>query len=155
VQPDEVELWQATLEGKPVISRAPAVKKEAVLTQACPKNPSTPLPVPLLDKAHQTKLKTGKMAIEATLDLHGLNREEAYIALVKFIENLAKRGLRAALVITGKGEKEGGTLRNLFPRWLNEPPLRERIIAYDKAAPRHGGSGAWYVRIRKAKNDRG
>ncbi len=61
------------------------------------------------------------------------------------------RGVPLVLIITGKGRRSGGTLREELPRWLRESPLREAIIAYDVAGPRHGGEGAWYVRIRKRK----
>jgi DNA-nicking Smr family endonuclease len=87
--------------------------------------------------------------IDATLDLHGHTQASAHAALVHFIGECQTRGARLLRVITGKGRAGGGALRELVPRWLEETPLRGHILAYDVADLRHGGEGAWYVRIRK------
>jgi DNA-nicking Smr family endonuclease len=98
------------------------------------------------------RIKRGAVPLEAILDLHGHTRETAYEALLRFIVSLGSRGIRTALIITGKGSgKSEGILRRELPRWLCETPLREHIIAYDRADRQHGGSGAWYVRIRQHK----
>jgi DNA-nicking Smr family endonuclease len=54
-------------------------------------------------------------------------------------------------VVTGKGLETGGTLRHMVPRWLNEEPNRARVLAYSPAQPRHGGSGALYVLLRRRR----
>ena len=57
------------------------------------------------------------------------------------------------LVITGKGGvgRTGGTIRSEFPRWLNQPGLRPRILAFAEAQPRDGGGGAFYVLLRRSR----
>jgi DNA-nicking Smr family endonuclease len=58
------------------------------------------------------------------------------------------------LVITGKGLRAdggGGVLRNAVPRWMNEPPNRERILAFAHATPPDGGEGALYVLLRRTR----
>jgi len=131
-------------------SKLKADKNRAIKTGKSKK--AAPAPVPALDKDTFAKITKGTLRIQAKLDLHGYTRETAYHALIDFIYKLQSDGVRSALIITGKGRgNTEGTLRELLPRWLNESPLRQHIIAYDNAALRHGGSGAWYIRIRKQK----
>ncbi|MGY9015413.1 MAG: Smr/MutS family protein, partial [Rhodospirillales bacterium] len=64
---------------------------------------------------------------------------------------------RMVLVITGKGLRPDGTtgvLRTAVPRWLNESPNRERILGFSYAAPKDGGEGALYVRLKKSSKKR-
>jgi DNA-nicking Smr family endonuclease len=68
------------------------------------------------------------------------------------------------LVITGKGgeepadayatltgERQRGVIRRNVPHWLEEPDLRAVVSSYTQASPRHGGAGALYVQLRKAR----
>jgi DNA-nicking Smr family endonuclease len=93
----------------------------------------------------------GGTAVEARLDLHGLTQDEAHRALTRFIEASSRAGLRQVLVITGKGRQGEGVLRGAVPRWLAEDSLRGRVLAASPAAPRDGGSGALYLRLRRAR----
>lgn len=157
VSDDEVELWlESVKEEKPAAFAKPPRSKpkpkpeNTVTSVAVKKKRHADPQASIIDRVASAKIRRGKIAIEATLDLHGHTRETAFALLVRFITQAQARGLRVILVITGKGNKEKeGILRKLLPVWFNETPLRERIIAYDNASPRHGGSGAWYVRIRK------
>ena len=55
-------------------------------------------------------------------------------------------------MVTGKGLREGtGVLRAMVPRWLNQSPLRERVIGFTHAQARHGGEGALYVLVRRRR----
>ena len=49
--------------------------------------------------------------------------------------------------MTGKGvgKEGGGVLRNAVPRWLNEAPNRDKVLAFEYARPKDGGAGALYV----------
>ena len=99
------------------------------------------------------------------MDLHGLTQEEAHYRLIGFLKGAATRGLKTVLVITGKGsardrgrserggheDQDYGVLRRSVPRWLAEAPLRTLVISYQTASPRHGGEGALYVLIRRAR----
>jgi DNA-nicking Smr family endonuclease len=99
------------------------------------------------DRRSLEKLKRGKMRPEARLDLHGHTRDDAFAALSRFIVASQTRGVRVALVITGRS----GILREEVPRWLTVTSLRPRILGVAEAKPRDGGAGALYVMIRKAK----
>jgi DNA-nicking Smr family endonuclease len=39
------------------------------------------------------------------------------------------------------------------PRWLAEPDLRPFVIGYRAAHVRHGGEGALYVALRRARKE--
>jgi DNA-nicking Smr family endonuclease len=99
------------------------------------------------DRRSLENLKRGKMRPEARLDLHGMTRDEAFEELSRFVVAAQVRGVRVALVITGRS----GVLREEVPRWLMVTALRPRILGLAEAKPRDGGAGALYVMIRKAK----
>ncbi|MCL2567038.1 MAG: Smr/MutS family protein [Alphaproteobacteria bacterium] len=94
----------------------------------------------------------------ATLDLHGKTTAESSILLDNFIKNCFNRGLRLAIVITGKGnnsaEKENGIgiLKAFFLEWLQRGIASQYVVSYSEASPIHGGSGAFYVCLRKNRN---
>ena len=109
---------------------------------------------PGLEKRTQMRLRRGQVAIEARLDLHGMTQSQAHDRVYRFLEAAHNNGLRTVLVITGKGlrgDGQIGVLRSAVPRWLNEPPLRDWIKAFDHAAPRDGGEGALYILLRRRK----
>jgi DNA-nicking Smr family endonuclease len=125
----------------------PAVRTNAV---AGP----TPTPPPLdrfagVDRATAERLKRGRRAIEARLDLHGMTQAEAHRALFGFVAGSRTAGRRCVLVITGHGRSSGGVLKSAVPRWLHEPELRRHVLAIAPARPQHGGAGALYVLLRR------
>ena len=50
----------------------------------------------------------------------------------------------------GPWGEERGVLRRLVPHWLREPDLRSVVLGFEEAGRAHGGSGALYVRLRRA-----
>ena len=102
----------------------------------------------------------GRLAIDGTIDLHGMNQEEAHFALCRFINARSKRGDKTLLVITGKGydktpikdfdeyAPQHGVLRAMLPHWLSSAPLKTMVSGWQIAARKHGGEGAFYVRLR-------
>ncbi len=53
------------------------------------------------------------------------------------------------IVITGKGQRGEGVLRQGFLQWLELPEARALISGYAPAHAKHGGGGAWYVFLRR------
>ncbi len=106
-----------------------------------------------LDRRKAERLKRGKLPIEATLDLHGLRQHEAHRRLGHFLAECQDAGKRCVVVVTGKGlhKEEGGVLRAAVPRWLNEPGNRERVLSFDYTQPKHGGTGALYILLRRRR----
>ncbi len=113
-----------------------------------------------MDAKAFTRMSRGKLAPEARIDLHGLTLAEAHPELIRFILNAQSQGLRLVLVITGKGkriEDDGpipqrvGVLKHNVPQWLRMPPLGPAILQVSEAHLKHGGSGAYYVYLRRTR----
>jgi DNA-nicking Smr family endonuclease len=99
-------------------------------------------------QSHRKQIRVKKVCIEARLDLHGLTRASALEILQRFIVQAQLRGHEWILVITGKGNDENPvTLRKLLPQWLDQI---SQVGGYALAKPKDGGSGAYYVRIRRS-----
>ena len=115
-----------------------------------------PAPVPV-DRRKTRQLGSGRIAIEARIDLHGMRQSEAHATLRRFLFAAREAGRRWVLVITGKGApnardgEERGVLRRNVPRWLAEPELAAIVVSFTTASIRHGGDGALYVQIRVRK----
>jgi DNA-nicking Smr family endonuclease len=119
-----------------------------------PLAPHKPAPPPLTPLSRRMKrgVVRGKQAIDARLDLHGLTQSEAHAALLRFLHNAHARDARLVLVITGKGRgAEPGVLRRQVPQWLGLPEFRALVLGFEDAGARHGGEGALYVRLRRAR----
>lgn len=113
-----------------------------------------------MDSKAFTKLKRGKMKPDARIDLHGMTLDQAHPALVRFILSAQSRGHRLVLVITGKGAgpdphdpapQRRGVLKSQVPQWLRLPPIGQVVLQISEAHLRHGGSGAYYVYLRKLR----
>ena len=136
-----------------------------VAAPAPPRPPALPDLDPVvpagLDRRTARRLKRGQLAAEARLDLHGMTQDQAHGALRDFIQESRMVRRRCVLVITGKGSVasgRGGVLRQMVPRWLNEPALRRHIIAITNAPQSSGGAGALYVLLKSREpleRDRG
>lgn len=97
------------------------------------------------------KLATGKIAPEAKIDLHGFYLDDAFKALMDFINKAVFDGLRCIIIVHGKGKgygpkKDMGIIKSHVSGWLYDHP---KILAYHTANIRHGGNGAMYVLLKK------
>ena len=102
------------------------------------------------------QLTRGRASIDGRIDLHGMTQAQAHGALRSFLHRAQASGARFVLVITGKGAPnaprgERGVLRRQVPLWLAQPDLRSCVLGFDVAHVGHGGEGALYVRLRKAR----
>lgn len=148
--------------GQPREARLPA--KPALSPAGVPSGGGVARPgVPVLDpggsagvdRRTDERLRRGRFEIDARIDLHGMTQTQAHAALSSFIRAGWHERRRAVLVITGKGSgpagKGEGVLRGAVPRWLNEAPLRQMVVAIRSAQPRHGGEGALYVLLKRRR----
>lgn len=87
---------------------------------------------------------------QATLDLHGMGKLDAYEAVRDFIADAHSSGARHVAIITGKGRTSDGILRANLPHWLNEMPLRRLIGSITQASPDRGGAGVFHVLLKRA-----
>jgi DNA-nicking Smr family endonuclease len=125
-----------------------------------PKPQTAPPPALQMDAKAFGKMTRGKLSPEARIDLHGMTLSEAHPELIRFILNAHSATLRLVLVITGKGKpgedigpipRRTGVLRQQLPHWLRQPPLSSAILQVTEAHLRHGGSGAFYVYLRRTR----
>jgi len=99
-------------------------------------------------------LKQGQCTIEASLDLHGNNIDEARHALVQFISACSNHHQRWLHVIHGKGHRaqtDKPILKNLVNIWLRQI---KQVLAFCSAQPKDGGTGAVYILLRSNKGKR-
>lgn len=94
------------------------------------------------------RLRRGGYRIEAELDLHGLNRDQAKLAVAQFLARCSERDLRGVRVIHGKGHgspNSGPVIKRAVDGWLRQ---RADVLAFCSARPEDGGTGAVYVLLR-------
>jgi DNA-nicking Smr family endonuclease len=117
--------------------------------------PAAP-PLASLGRRERSRLSRGRNEIDARLDLHGMTQTRAHHALSGFLQRAHSDGLTFVLIITGKGrmgaESERGVLRRQVPQWLSLPEFRSLVVGFEEAHIGHGGEGALYVRIRRARH---
>jgi DNA-nicking Smr family endonuclease len=132
----------------------PAASSRPIAAAPAPRaaKPAMP-PLAPLGKRERAKLSRGRSEIEARLDLHGMTQMRAHRALTRFLHRAHDDGLTFVLVITGKGRSggESGVLRRQVPEWLSLPEFRALVVGFEEAHIGHGGEGALYVRIRRAR----
>ena len=133
----------------PVLHPHPAARVKA---------PAKPAPrLEPLDRRLKQRLARGSEPIEARIDLHGRTQDEAHAVLLRFLRKAQDDGAKFALVITGKGARardewsERGVLKRQVPLWLRLPEFRSLVVGFEDAHIGHGGEGALYVRLRRAK----
>lgn len=173
---EERALWDSVAKQvKPLRKRLPVAKPHAALDTE-PKAPARPAattkPIPLksapaprqqtlpplvpLGRRERAQLSRGRKEIDARLDLHGMTQTRAHRVLLSFLQRAHSDGMTFVLVITGKGkvggaEAERGVLRRQVPHWLALPEFRNLVIGFEEAHIGHGGEGALYVRVRRAR----
>jgi len=94
-------------------------------------------------------LRMGRYDIEARLDLHRLTVDEARREVFQFLKDCYQYELRTVLILHGKGERnvdKVAAIKSHLSVWL---PQIDEIMAFHSAQPRHGGTGAVYVMLKK------
>jgi DNA-nicking Smr family endonuclease len=101
--------------------------------------------VNFMDGSNFSKLKRGEININARLDLHGYKLDEAYAKTCNFIASCQRNRKRCVLIITGKS----GNIKKEFSHWVNTPEIADLVLSFTPASPRDGGSGAYYLMLKK------
>ena len=98
-----------------------------------------------------------------SIDLHGFSLEEANEFVEIFINKSFKDGVRKLIIVTGKGlhskneadpfvSKDLSILKYSVPEFIkNNEMLMKKIIEIKEAKAKDGGSGAFYVYLKKIK----
>ncbi|WP_380055898.1 Smr/MutS family protein [Falsihalocynthiibacter sp. SS001] len=113
-----------------------------------------------MDGKKYKRMKQGREAPQAKIDLHGMTMAQAHPVLMGFILDAFDDGKRLVLVVTGKGKHRDepgpipvpyGVLKHQVPQWLSMPPLRSAVLQVAQAHRKHGGEGAYYVYLRRQR----
>ncbi|WP_213979814.1 Smr/MutS family protein [Sphingomonas sp. dw_22] len=111
-----------------------------------------------LDGSWDRRLSRGLVSPESAIDLHGHNLASAYDRLDFGLAQAIARGDRVLLLITGKPPRPEserpharGAIRAAVGDWLASSRHADRIAAVRAAHPRHGGTGALYIVLRRPK----
>ena len=111
------------------------------------------------DYNQKNKVRLNKKLI----DLHGYTLKEANIAIEKFILQSYKQNIKKLIVITGKGlhsyketdpyvSKDMSILKYSVPEFINNNnKLMSLIVEMKDAKIEDGGSGAFYIYLKKIK----
>lgn len=116
------------------------------------------MPGVTLDGGWDRRLSRGLVAPDTALDLHGHTLASAYALLDTGLERSIARGDRVLLLVTGKPpgpESERpharGAIRAAVADWLAASRHASSIAAVRGAHPRHGGTGALYIVLRRPR----
>lgn len=125
-------------------------KKAGDRVQARAQTPVTAAPLSPqkreVDAGTLRRIKSGKIPVEAVLDLHGLTHDAAKARVEQFIPAAKAKGQRLILVITGKGS---GVLRSGLTVWLDSPALQSLVLKALPAPKNKGGDGATLIYLRR------
>ena len=115
----------------------------------------------LIDKDYREK--NNKVFSTQSIDLHGYTLEEANRAIEKFINKCFSEQVNKLIVVTGKGihsnneknpyvSKDLSILKYSVPEFIsNNKKLNEMINDIQDAKLEDGGSGAFYIYLKKNK----
>jgi DNA-nicking Smr family endonuclease len=174
--PDEAELWaRVTATIRPLsrdpVAAEPVEAREIAQSRPPLAKPKGRVPRPRAGRAepsssvpphrHQTldgswdrRLKSGAVAPDRVVDLHGMNLDAAWSAIDRALEQAREAGERVLLLITGHERPgdppiERGRIRAAVHDWLAASRHAGRIAAVRGAHRRHGGGGSLYIILRR------
>ena len=144
----------------PAEALLPPVKRKPIARALPPPRPARlnePAPPETLDGGWDRRLRKGTVSPDRTIDLHGHTLAAAANALEDALARAVMDDVRVLLVITGKPPKPDtkgrGLIRAAIGTWLGSSGYRDRIAAVRNAHPRHGGTGALYVILRRKRGE--
>ncbi|WP_269533214.1 Smr/MutS family protein [Chitinimonas sp. BJYL2] len=97
------------------------------------------------------KLRRGHWVVQANLDLHGLNVDEARAAVGQYVHDCVRNDKRCVRIVHGKGlgsKNKEPVLKLKLRNWLAQ---RDEVLAYCQTRPTDGGAGAVLVLLRGPK----
>lgn len=145
---------------------APAVPAERKHKQKPVATPPSPPHQPraaigeTLDGSWDRRLTRGTIMPDMAVDLHGHTLDSAYRLLDSSLERGIRGGARIILLITGKppradmrgGRPMRGAIRAAVGDWLGASRHAAHIAAVRSAHPRHGGTGALYIILKRPRS---
>ncbi len=162
---EEEEIWAKVaatvrqMEGR-TASRAPVAVERPIfvvdkMRRAAPE-PKHKAAGEHLDAGWDRRLRRGVVAPERSIDLHGHTLSSAHATLDHALDRAVSDHVRVLLVVTGKAPRdpaphERGRIRAAIGDWLASSRHAGHIAAVRNAHPRHGGSGALYIVLRRQR----
>jgi DNA-nicking Smr family endonuclease len=114
-----------------------------------------------LDGGWDRRLRRGVVAPDLTIDLHGYTVAAAHAELEAGLAEAIGRQARLILLVTGRPPRDSveridgrpvrGAIRASIGDWLHHSRHAGHIAAVRSAHPKHGGAGALYVVLRRAR----
>jgi DNA-nicking Smr family endonuclease len=145
----------------PAATKPATTPRRAVPLPAPLPAPARPVPGTTLDGGWDRRLSRGMVQPDTTVDLHGHTLNSAYAMLDDALGRSIARGDRVVLLITGKPPRPDserpharGAIRAAVGDWLHASRHADAIAAVRGASPRHGGSGALYIVLRRPRGAR-
>jgi DNA-nicking Smr family endonuclease len=164
LNPEEQTLWRRVVESvrpihnalskavPPPVETIPIAKPVAAKAAVQPERKAEPGAT--LDGTWDKRLSRGLVQPDRILDLHGHSLATAYDLLDHRLDQAVTTGDRVLLLITGKpraGTERRGAIRAAVGDWLAASRHAASIAAVRNAHPRHGGSGALYIVLRRRR----
>lgn len=142
---------------------APMAKQKAIATK-----PAAALPVKAasikagisppnnLDGSWDRRINKGVIIPDVSVDLHGSGLSGAYARLDGALEQAIAQRMRVILLVTGKARSHDratgqgrGAIASVVRDWLASSRHASSISAVRGAHPRHGGTGALYIVLKR------
>jgi len=153
----------AAIRTEPLPRPAPGTKRLLVATRPAPLAPAQvkargPNPANTLDGGWDKRIARGGVIPDMTLDLHGHTLASAHAMLDDGIARAIRQGCRVILLVTGRPPRPEserpharGAIRAAIGDWLGASRHADAIAAVRGAHPRHGGTGALYIVLRRPR----
>lgn len=112
-----------------------------------------------LDAGWDQRLLKGTATPDRSIDLHGHTLSSAHSLLNRSLGDAIRQGARLVLVVTGRPARDNprmpptgrGVIRASVADWIAASPYAGHVAAIRNAHPRHGGAGALYLILRRAR----
>jgi DNA-nicking Smr family endonuclease len=160
LSPDEAALWGRVTAHIAAEAARPRVRLvERLHPEPLPARKATPVGT-TLDASWDRRLERGEVMPDRTIDLHELTLDRAHAHLLRALEASVRHGHRLVVLVTGKAPQAGanrldaplrGIIRASVGDWLEASPLAPHIAAVRPAHTKHGGAGALYIVLRRAR----
>jgi DNA-nicking Smr family endonuclease len=109
-----------------------------------------------LDGSWDRKISRGALIPDVSVDLHGSGLASAYGRLDGALEQAIAHNMRVILLVTGKVRSHDrasgtgrGAIASVVRDWLAASRHASSISAVRNAHPRHGGTGALYIILKR------
>ncbi len=169
LHPDESALWaevmrtvrplkQVAMPSLTPSTFQPSPVKAAVVERRSPPPGKPRAPGVTLDGSWDRRLLRGAVAPDRSIDLHGHTLSSAHALLDDALDRAIHSGDRVVLLVTGRPPRPEserpharGAIRAAISDWLAASRHAGHIAAVRGAHPRHGGAGALYLILRRAR----